>query len=179
MAVIDVKKDLDALTLTITAEFDAAIARVWQLWADPRKLECWWGPPTYPVTFVDYGFSPGGTVRYYMTSPEGDRHHGWWRLLSIDAPSRLVFEDGFADEHGDPNRELPVTSNVVTLTQLSTTRTRMVIVTTFPSREAMEQILEMGFAEVLSAGVGQMDELLKDEVATKAPDANTRGRTDR
>ena len=85
MAVIDVKKDFDALTLTITAEFDADIARVWELWADPRKLERWWGPPTYPVTFVDYRFVAGGTVSYYMTSPEGNRHHGWWYVVSLDA----------------------------------------------------------------------------------------------
>ena len=166
MAVIDVRKDFDALTLAVTAEFDADIARAWELWADPRKLERWWGPPTYPVTFVDYRFVVGGTVSYYMTSPEGKRHHGWWRVLSLDVPSRLVFEDGFADENGHPNTELPVTRNVVTLTQLSTTGTRMVIVTTFASREAMEQILETGFAEVIGAGVGQMDELLKDEFAS-------------
>lgn len=166
MAVLSVTKNFDALTLTITAEFDADIARVWELWADPRKRERWWGPPSYPVTFVDYAFVPGGTVSYHMTSPEGNRHHGWWRIRSLDAPSRLVFEDGFADENGHPNAELPVTRNVVTLTQVSTTRTRMVIVTTFASREAMEQILEMGFADVMSASVGQMDELLKEEFAS-------------
>ena len=129
------------------------------------ELERWWGPPTYPTTFVDYRFVPGGTVSYYMTSPEGNRH-GWWRVLSLDAPSQLVFEDGFADENGHSNTELPVTRNVVTLTQLSTTTTQMVIVTTFASREAMEQILKRGFADVISARVGQMDELLKDEFAT-------------
>ena len=166
MAVISVTKDFDALTLTITAWLDADIARVWELWADPRKRERWWGPPSYPVTFVDYAFEPGGTLSYYMTSPEGNRHHGWWRVLSRDPPSRLVFEDGFADDNGHPNTELPVTRNVVTLTQVSTTRTRMVIVTTFASREAMEQILEMGFADVMSASVGQMDELLKEEFAS-------------
>ena len=37
--------------MTIDAEFDAAQA-VWQLWADPRQLERWWGPPTYPATFT-------------------------------------------------------------------------------------------------------------------------------
>jgi hypothetical protein len=42
----------------------------------------------------------------------------------------------------------------------------MVIVTSFPSREAMEQILEMGFAHVMSAFVAHMDELLKDEFAS-------------
>ncbi len=36
MTVIAVDKDLDACTLTITAEFDAPLERVWELWADPR-----------------------------------------------------------------------------------------------------------------------------------------------
>ena len=43
MTVTNVDKDLDARTLTITAEFDAPLERVWELWADPRKLERWWG----------------------------------------------------------------------------------------------------------------------------------------
>lgn len=30
----------------------------------------------------------------------------------------------------------------------------------------MEQILEMGFAEVMSASMGQMDDLLKNEFAS-------------
>jgi uncharacterized protein YndB with AHSA1/START domain len=32
-------KDFDSLSLTLVAEFDAPIERVWQLWADPRQLE--------------------------------------------------------------------------------------------------------------------------------------------
>ena len=50
MTVTNVHKDPEALTMTITAEFDAPVERVWQLWADPRQLERWWGPPTYPAT---------------------------------------------------------------------------------------------------------------------------------
>src|SRR3712207_7455265 len=46
-----VRKDLEALTLTAESEFDATPERVWQLWADPRQLERWWGPPGYPATF--------------------------------------------------------------------------------------------------------------------------------
>ena len=35
MTVTAVRKDPEALTMTITAEFDASAERVWQLWADP------------------------------------------------------------------------------------------------------------------------------------------------
>ena len=44
MTVTAVRKDLDALTLILTAEFEASPERVWDLWADPRQLERWWGP---------------------------------------------------------------------------------------------------------------------------------------
>ena len=52
MTVTAVRKDPAALTMTLTAEFDASPERVWELWADPRQLERWWGPPTYPATFT-------------------------------------------------------------------------------------------------------------------------------
>ncbi len=54
MTVTAVRKDPQRLTLTVEAEFDASVERIWQLWADPRKLERWWGPPTYPATFTKH-----------------------------------------------------------------------------------------------------------------------------
>jgi uncharacterized protein YndB with AHSA1/START domain len=49
MTVTAVRKDPDALTMTLTAEFDASPTRVWDLWADPRQLERWWvRRPTRP-----------------------------------------------------------------------------------------------------------------------------------
>ncbi|MGE5274633.1 MAG: helix-turn-helix domain-containing protein [Verrucomicrobiota bacterium] len=38
-----VEKNAEALTMTVTAEFDAPVAQVWEVFADPRKLERWWG----------------------------------------------------------------------------------------------------------------------------------------
>ena len=37
MTVIHLDQDLDAKVLTLVAEFDAPIERVWELWADPRR----------------------------------------------------------------------------------------------------------------------------------------------
>ena len=54
MTVTNVEKNKDNLTMTITAEFDAPVERVWQLWENPRLLERWWGPPTYPATFTEF-----------------------------------------------------------------------------------------------------------------------------
>ena len=159
MSVTDVQKDPASLTLTITSDFDAPVARVWQVWEDPRQLERWWGPPTYPATVVDHDLTPGGKVSYFMTGPEGDEHHGWWRVVAVDAPHRLEFEDGFADDTGTPNPDLPVTVTRVSLTEKAG-RTQMAIETTFPSLEAMEQVISMGAEEGMKAALDQIDGLL-------------------
>ena len=159
MTVKDVKKDPATLTMVVTAEFNAPIERVWQLWADPRQLERWWGPPTYPATVVDHDLVPGGTVRYFMTGPEGDKHGGWWRILAVDAPRSLEVEDGFADETGTPNPDMPSTTMRVVLSAEGGV-TQMVMTSTFPSLEAMEQLLDMGMEEGLRAAMAQMDDIL-------------------
>ena len=90
MTVIAVHKDPQALTMTIEAEFDASPERVWQLWADPRQLERWWGPPTCPATFTQYDLAPGSRTEYYMIGPEGDKHGGYWEVVEVDAPEDVV-----------------------------------------------------------------------------------------
>jgi uncharacterized protein YndB with AHSA1/START domain len=160
MTVTDVRKDLTARTMTITAEFDATVEQVWRMWADPRLLERWWGPPTYPATVVEHDLTPGSRVAYFMTSPEGDRYHGYWSITSVDAPKTLTFDDGFADADGHPNDDMPTTSAEVRIEEHGTGRTRMTIRSTFPTIEAMEQLLTMGMEEGIVSAIGQIDDIL-------------------
>jgi uncharacterized protein YndB with AHSA1/START domain len=163
MTATDVRKDTDALTMTVTAEFEASPQRVWQLWADPRQLERWWGPPTYPATFTKHDLAPGSRVEYHMTGPEGDQPRGYWEVVEVAPPHRLVFRDGFANDDGTPNTDLPVTTAEVKIEEIGDGRTRMSIESTFPSREAMEQILAMGAEEGLKQAVGQIDGILAED----------------
>jgi len=165
MPVTDVRKDPAARTLTLTAEFDASPDRVWQLWADPRQLERWWGPPTYPATFTAHDLAPGGRVQYHMTGPEGDESHGYWEVVEVDPPRGLAFVDGFANADGTPNDELPRNEARVTIEPVDAGRTRMKIQSIFPSTQAMEQVLAMGMEQGLTEAVGQIDAILaKDGV---------------
>src|SRR4051812_22436461 len=133
--------------MTIDAEFDATPERVWELWADPRQLERWWGPPTYPATMDSHDLKPGGRVAYHMTGPTGDQSRGVWEVVEVDPPRMLAFSDFFADENGNPNLDLPVMSCVVTVSDAGGDRTAMSIVNTFETRAAMDQVLAMGVEE--------------------------------
>jgi uncharacterized protein YndB with AHSA1/START domain len=159
MTVTSTDKDFDNLTITLAADFEAPVERVWDLWADPRKLERWWGPPTYPATFEKHDLSPGGEVTYFMTGPEGDTHRGWWRVTSVDPPTSLEFTDGFADDEGEPKEDMPITAVQIRLIDHDG-GTRMEIRSSFDSREQMQELVDMGAVEGLQQSVGQMDALL-------------------
>ncbi len=163
MTVTNVHKDPEALTMTVTAALDATVERAWQLWADPRQLERWWGPPTYPATVVDHDLVAGGRVTYFMTGPEGDKVHGYWEVLAVEPPHRLEFRDGFADDSGAPNDSMPTITGTGALREGDGGGTVMVVETRFPSTEAMEKLLAMGMEEGITAAIGQIDAILADQ----------------
>ena len=165
MTVTAVRKDTEALTLTAITELEASAERVWQLWADPRQLERWWGPPTYPATFTGHDLRPGGRVDYYMTGPDGDQPHGYWVVVETDPPHSLVLRDGFADANGNPDPTFPITGIRVTIEQIDSGRSRMSIVSTFPDAEAMEKLLAMGMEQGLREAMGQIDAILAESMA--------------
>jgi uncharacterized protein YndB with AHSA1/START domain len=159
MPVLNSIKDVDNLTMTFVAEFEASVDRVWQVWADPRKLERWWGPPTWPATFERYDFEPGGTVHYYMTGPDGTKARGWWTITAVDAPRRLEFDDGFADENWAPVEDMGITHAAVTLENIDG-KTRMTTVSGFESAEQLQKMLAMGMEEGMKEAMGKIDAVL-------------------
>jgi uncharacterized protein YndB with AHSA1/START domain len=161
MTVISSTKNVEALSFTLVAEFDASVERVWQIWEDPRQLERWWGPPTWPATFEKHEFTPGGEASYYMTGPEGERAGGWWRITDIQPPNRLEFDDGFADENGDPVESMGTTHASVMLEDIGG-RTRMTVNSVFESEEQMGKMLEMGMEEGMQEAAGQIDGILAE-----------------
>jgi len=163
MTVTAVRKDAQALSMTLDAEFQASPERVWQLWADPRQLERWWGPPTYPATVTAHDLRPGGRVEYHMTGPEGDQPRGYWEVLEAEPPRRLVFRDGFSNADGTPNDELPTMQGTVTIEAAGVGLTRMSMTSVFASAEAMEQVLAMGAEEGMKQALAQIDAILAED----------------
>ena len=158
MTVLSVDKDASAQTLAITAEFDAPVDNVWQLWADPRLFERWWGPPEHPTTVQHYDLTTGGTITYVMASPDGNKVEGTWNVIAVDEPTRLVFEDADLGDDG-----LPADGNGITRMEVviasEGAKSRMVITTFFAGTEGMEHMLS-GFEEGMHQVIAQMEALL-------------------
>ena len=164
MTVTAVHKDPDALTMTVDAELQATPERVWQLWADPRQLARWWGPPGYPATFTTHDFRVGGRAEYFMTGPEGPTPAGFWEIVELDPPRRLAIRDGFVESE-DASIDLPGGTGLmnVTIEPVGDGRTRMSIENVFPDVATMEQLLAMGQEEGMKQALGQIDAILAED----------------
>ncbi|CAM3624853.1 SRPBCC family protein [Smaragdicoccus niigatensis] len=161
MPISSVTSNPENLTLTVIGDYAVSLTRLWDAWTDPRKLEKFWGPQTWPATFTRHDMAAGGQSAYYMTGPEGETAHGWWRFLTVE-PSKLVeIEDGFAHPDGTPNDTLPTTRFSVSFEETES-GSRFTILTSFSSIEDMEQLTKMGMVEGMQDALSQLDAVLAD-----------------
>ncbi len=165
MTVCNVDKNAEAKTMVITVEFKTSIVNVWQLWADPRLLERWWGPPGFPATFEHHDLTPGGTITYSTSDPDlGESFDGTWNVIEADPPTRLVVEDAILEDDGTPSDGNSMTRMEIDIEAVGET-TRMILTTHFDSLEGMEQAIAMGVAEGMKECMSQIDALLAEVAA--------------
>ena len=167
MPVTSVDKDLERLTLTIVADFQVPVRRLWDAYVDPRQLEKFWGPPEWPATFTRHDVAPGGMSAYCMTGPDGTRACGYWEFISVDQGRSFEVLDGFSHDDGRPNTELPTMRAVFTFSDTGT-GSRLETVTYFNTLAELEQLIEMGLEEGTRAAMGQIDAVVTDDATFAA-----------
>jgi uncharacterized protein YndB with AHSA1/START domain len=161
MPITSVEKDLDALTMTVVADFAATRERLWEAYTDPRQIERFWGPEGWPATFVRHDVFVGGRSQYVMTGPDGQTSSGFWGFLAVEDGSFFEVRDGFAGDDGEENTDLP--SMRMTFSFEATEQgSRLVSTTYFGSLEQLEQLLEMGMEQGMASAMGQIDDVLAD-----------------
>lgn len=111
--------------------------------------------------------TPGGRAEYFMTGPDAQVSRGWWRFLSVEPNQSFEIEDGFADDEGNPNEQMPTTRMTVTF-ESTDEGSRFTSVTTFASTDQMEQLLEMGILEGMKSALGQLDAVLAESTSSTA-----------
>lgn len=161
MPVTSVSKDPASLTMTVVAEFPVPVQRLWDTYADPRQLELFWGPPTYPARFTRHDMYPGGRSEYAMTGPEGDESRGYWEFLAVDPLQSFEVRDGFAGPDGAANDELPSVRMVFSFAATDT-GSQVSTTTTFNSLDDLDQLVAMGMEQGMREAMAQMDAVLAD-----------------
>ena len=161
MPVTSIDKDADALTMRIVFDTTAPQERLWNAYSDPRQLERFWGPPTYPAQFTQHDFVPGGSASYVMVGPDGDESRGWWDFRRIDEPNSFEILDGFALPDGSRNTDMPAIRMLFEF-DATDTGSRLTLTAFFNSATELEELMAMGMDEGTRLAMGQIDAVLAE-----------------
>lgn len=161
MPITSVEKNLDALTMTVVADFAATRERLWEAYTDPRQIEKFWGPAEWPATFTRHDVFVGGRSDYFMTGPDGERSAGFWEFLAVDDGKFFEVRDGFAGDDGEENTAMPSMRMTFSF-EATSGGSRLVTTTHFGSLDQLEQLLDMGMEEGMASAMGQIDQVLAD-----------------
>lgn len=172
MPITSVTKDPESLTMTVVADFAASPRRLWDAYLDPRMLERFWGPPTYPAVFTRHDGYVGGRSEYAMTGPDGDVARGYWEWVAVDELKSFEVRDGFANPDGAANPDMP-SMHMTFAFSATDNGSRVSTTTRFNSVEELEKLLGMGMEQGMTQAMGQIDAVLADLAAFAAGDGTT------
>jgi uncharacterized protein YndB with AHSA1/START domain len=151
--------DRQANTITVRREFAAKRQLVWDCYTRSELLDRWFAPKplTTRTKFMD--FREGGYWHYAMIMPDGTEYWSRQDYVSIQPIERYSARDGFTDETGEVNPDLPQSDQDLTFRELGD-HTLVETIVTYPTLNDLEKVIKMGIQEGLASTLERLDELL-------------------
>ncbi|MGH8923411.1 MAG: SRPBCC family protein [Acidimicrobiia bacterium] len=150
-AVVTLPSDTE---IKITREFDAPKHLVYKALTTPELIKRWWSSKRGEVTLAEVDLRVGGKWRYVMVTEGGFEvgFHGEYREL---VPNELIVNTEVYE--GIPNGEANAAVNKYKLVEQDG-RTTLTVLTTMPTKEGRDMILESG----MEAGMQDAYDLLEE-----------------
>lgn len=151
--------DKENKEIRVNRSFNAPIETVWEAWTNPELLDQWWAPKPFKTETKSMDFKVGGHWLYAMKGPNGELFWCKNEFTDIQPKSSYAGLDGFCDENGVFNKEMPMHDWHNSFEE-SGQQTIVHVKVVYPSEETLNQIIEMGFKEGFTAALENLDELL-------------------
>lgn len=151
--------DKENNTIKIKRDFTSPKKYVWAAWTEPELLDQWWAPKPWKSKTKTMNFTEGGRRLYAMVSPEGEEHWALADYTSITPKTNFKSRDGFCDSHGNINQDLSRSDWSVNFIE-SNGSTTVDIEISYESLADLEQHIEMGFKEGLTATLEELANVL-------------------
>ena len=145
--------------LTIAREFDAGRQLVWDCHTKQELLDQWFAPKGLVTKTKHMDFRDGGYWHYAMVTPDGQSF--WSRLdyLKINPIDDYTAMDGFCDETGAVNPDMPRSNWTVTFSDVGD-RTLVTTIVQYGSPEGLQKAIDMGLEGGMESTMERLDELL-------------------
>ncbi|MES2512919.1 MAG: SRPBCC domain-containing protein [Bacteroidota bacterium] len=156
---VDFSVNKENNTITVKREFAADVALVWDAYTKSEILDQWWAPKPWKAKTKTMDFREGGHWLYAMVGPQGEEHWSRADYQTVKSQKTFTGVDGFTDENGTINKEMPQSKWEVTFTGKGDV-TLVEFQITFPDLTQLEETIKMGFKEGLLSAMENLDALL-------------------
>jgi uncharacterized protein YndB with AHSA1/START domain len=151
--------DKEKNTITVNKEFAAGRQLVWDCHTKQEFLDQWFAPAPLTTKTKSMDFREGGHWVYAMIDPAGVEYCGRWDYEKINPIKSYSLFDGFCDDKGVLNPDLPRATWDVKFTDRGES-TLVETLVTYNSLTALEQVLAMGMKDGLIATLEKLDVLI-------------------
>ena len=156
----EIHTDFDKFTFQAKRKFDAPLHQLWQAYTEPELIDQWWAPKPWKAETKSMDFRPDGKWHYDMVGPDGERHSAVQIFSEIEPEDYFAGIDAFADEHGEIKGDMPVAKWKNAFVE-EDGKTTVIAEALYPSKDALQTVIDMGMEQGLSKAHDNLDELLK------------------
>jgi len=152
--------DKDANRITVKREFAGRRQLVWDCHTKSELLDQWFAPKGLTTKTKHMDFKAGGYWHYAMMTPDGQ---SFWNRLDYQAISPIdsyVALDGFCDESGTVNPEMPRARWEVSFEEAGT-HTFVTTAVLYARAEDIQKAVAMGLKDGMTSTLERLDELLE------------------
>jgi len=151
--------DKEKNTITVRREILANRQLVWDAYTKSELLDQWFAPKPFTTKTKSMDFREGGHWLYAMVEPTGTEYWGRMDYVTIQPIENYTALDGFCDENGTLNPQLPRADWAVAFSELGANAMVETIVT-YRSLSDLETVIQMGMQEGLTSTLERLDDLL-------------------
>jgi uncharacterized protein YndB with AHSA1/START domain len=152
-------KDFAGGKIVVTHFCDADIDTVWDMWTKSELLDHWWAPKPWKAETESQDFRNGGRWFYSMAGPNNERQYSFADYKNISPKKSFEVNDGFADENGVVNKDMPQTNWKLAFNK-SNDGVLVTITVSAPSAD-LKKLIDTGFEEGFKMGLNNLDEELR------------------
>jgi uncharacterized protein YndB with AHSA1/START domain len=139
--------------IRIERTFDAPRALVWEAYTDPELLPEWLGPRELEMTVDEFDLRPGGSYRFTHADSDGNKFVFFGELREVEEPELIGRTFGW---EGMPGK---VSVERAEFEELDGGRTRIVVTSSFDSKEDRDGMLQSGMERGVIDSHARLDEL--------------------
>ena len=151
--------DKEKSTLTIKREFAANRQLVWDAHTKSELLDQWFAPKPMTTKTSSMDFREDGHWLYAMVEPDGTEYWGRMDYIKIRPIDYYTGLDGFCDENGILNPDLPRADWNVKFEDFGD-RTVVTNIVTYNSPADLETVIQMGMEAGMASTLERLDDLL-------------------